>query len=299
MCGIVGLLIKNESLRSQLGVWMQPMLQQMSERGSDSAGLAVFSGQDSDDLFKISLYAQQGSDFDWSGWSVRLEEGLRISVSLQVKGNHAVLLTTLNPEIIRDYLRINVDDIHLLSIGRQMILYKDVGCPETVVNRYGLSTLKGSHLVGHTRMATESAVTPDHAHPFTAGTDFCLVHNGSLSNSYSIRRRLEAEGIQFTTDNDTEAACRFLEWRMREGDTLEEAIIKSFSALDGFFTFLMGTASKLALVRDPVACKPAVVAETDDYVAIASEYRALAHLPDIKHAQIFEPVPEEMYVWNT
>jgi amidophosphoribosyltransferase len=147
-------------------------------------------------------------------------------------------------------------------------------------------------------MATESAVTPNRAHPFNAGEDFCLVHNGSLSNAHDLRRTLEPQGIHFDTDNDTEAACRFLEWRMREGDTLPEAITKGFDALDGFYTFLIGTEKAMALVRDPFACKPAVVAETDDYVAIASEFHALAHLPNIKNAHIYEPAPKEIYVWT-
>jgi glutamate synthase domain-containing protein 1 len=185
-----------------------------------------------------------------------------------------------------------------LSTGRAIDLYKDAGSPTSIADRYHFKDLQGSHLVGHTRMATESAVTPAHAHPFTAGEDFCLVHNGSLSNPYEIRRKLEHHGIHFETDNDTEAACRFLEWRMQEGDDLKAAIQKGFEALDGFYTFLMGTADKLALVRDAFACKPAVVAETDDYVAIASEFRSLAHLPNINHAHIYEPAPEEMYVWT-
>ena len=177
-------------------------------------------------------------------------------------------------------------------------LYKDTGKPTDVADRYNFKSLKGSHLVGHTRMATESAVTPTHAHPFTAGEDFCLVHNGSLSNPNQIRRKLEHHGIEFETDNDTEAACRFLEWRMREGDELETALNQGFEELDGFYTFLMGTANKLALVRDAFGCKPAVVAQTDDYVAIASEFRSLAHLPDVKNAHIYEPAPEEIYVWT-
>jgi glutamate synthase domain-containing protein 1 len=147
-------------------------------------------------------------------------------------------------------------------------------------------------------MATESAVTPAHAHPFTAGRDFCLVHNGSLSNPHLVRKKLEPLGIEFETDNDTEAACRFFEWRLREGDDLRTAVQRGFSELDGFFTFLMGTESELLIVRDAFACKPAVVAETDDYVAIASEFRSLAHLPDIAHASLFEPKPEEIYSWH-
>ena len=187
----------------------------------------------------------------------------------------------------------------MLSVGRLMDVYKDIGTPKEVARRYDFEHLMGSHLVAHTRMATESAVTPAHAHPFTAGEDFCLVHNGSLSNPYSIRRKLEPLGIEFETDNDTEAACRYLEWRLREGDDLEAALQKGFDELDGFYTFLMGTPDKLALIRDSFACKPAVVAETDDYVAIASEFRSLAHLPGVKHASVFEPAPEEMYVWKT
>ena len=124
------------------------------------------------------------------------------------------------------------------------------------------------------------------------------MHNGSLSNPNEVRRMLEPRGIRFETDNDTEAACRFLEWRLREGDDLPAALTKAFEALDGFYTFLMGTPTALALIRDPFACKPAVVAETDDYVAIASEFRALAHLPGINHANVFEPAPEEIYVWT-
>jgi amidophosphoribosyltransferase len=158
--------------------------------------------------------------------------------------------------------------------------------------------LRGSHLVGHTRMATESAVTPAHAHPFTAGRDFCLVHNGSLSNPHLVRKKLEPLGIEFETDNDTEAACRFFEWRLREGDDLPTAVQRGFGELDGFFTFLMGTDRELLIVRDAFACKPAVVAESDDYVAIASEFRSLAHLPDIAHASLFEPKPEEIYSWR-
>ena len=147
-------------------------------------------------------------------------------------------------------------------------------------------------------MATESAVTPAHAHPFTAGQDWCLVHNGSLSNAHSLRRKLEKHGIVFETDNDTEAACRYLEWRMQEGDDLETALNHGFEELDGFYTLLMGTKNELALVRDPFGCKPAIIAEHDDYVAIASEFRSLAHLPDIKNAKVFEPSPKELYLWK-
>ncbi|MBA3591489.1 glutamine amidotransferase family protein [Methylibium sp.] len=301
MCGIVGLLVKTPALREQLGSLMVPMLIGMTERGPESAGLAVFGAPTKDAERKISLYSgltEEGADFNWAGLVHELREHLDMAVEAHARGNHAVLTVQAAPEAVKRHLREKHPKLHILSTGRSIDLYKDVGTPAQVAERYGFEDLVGSHLVGHTRMATESAITPDRAHPFTAGEDFCLVHNGSLSNPNGIRRKLEPHGIHFDTDNDTEAACRFLEWRMREGDGLEAALQKGFEELDGFYTFLMGTPDKLALIRDPFACKPAIVAESDDYVAIASEFRSLAHLPDIKNAKVFEPAPEEMYVWN-
>ncbi len=301
MCGIVGLLVKTPALRERLGELMVPMLIGMTERGPDSAGLAVFTQPLAENERKISVYSgltEDGADFNWLGLVHDLKAHLGTTVGVDAKANHAILTTMLDPEVIKRWIKERHPKLHLLSTGRSIDLYKDIGTPAEVAARYDFGKLKGSHLVGHTRMATESAVTPDRAHPFTAGQDFCLVHNGSLSNPNGIRRMLEPRGISFETDNDTEAACRFLEWRLREGDDLEVALQKGFEELDGFFTFLMGTPDKLALIRDPFACKPAVVAETEDYVAIASEFRSLAHLPDIKNARVFEPAPEEMYVWK-
>ncbi|MHB1213827.1 MAG: class II glutamine amidotransferase domain-containing protein [Thiobacillus sp.] len=301
MCGIVGLLVKTPALSERLGELMVPMLIGMTERGPDSAGLAVFTAALPAHERKFSVYSgltEAGADFNWQGLTHDMKAHLGVTVKVEAKGNHAILTAGLDPEVIKRWIKEHHPRLYLLSTGRSIDLYKDIGTPAGVAARYDFMHMKGTHLVGHTRMATESAVTPERAHPFTAGEDFCLVHNGSLSNPNGIRRMLEPRGIHFETDNDTEAACRFLEWRLREGDDLEAALQKGFEELDGFYTFLMGTPDKLALIRDPFACKPAVVAETDDYVAIASEFRSLAHLPDIKHAHVFEPAPEEMYVWT-
>jgi glutamate synthase domain-containing protein 1 len=297
MCGIVGLLIKKPELREFLGELMVPILLGMGQRGPDSAGLAVFTETLADQSRKYSLYSG-GKVFDWAALAQDFQTQFGAAPDLDLNGNHAVLRSSLAPETVKQWLKQHYPQLHLLSTGRAIDLYKDIGNPAAVADRYNFKALKGSHAVAHTRMATESAVTPAHAHPFTAGEDFCLVHNGSLSNPNALRRKLEPRGIQFETDNDTEAACRFLEWRMREGDDLETALNQGFEEFDGFYTFLMGTADKLALVKDAFACKPAVVAETDEYVAIASEFHALAHLPQIKHANIYEPAPEEMYVWT-
>jgi glutamate synthase domain-containing protein 1 len=297
MCGIVGLLVKNQKMRADIGKLMLPMLIGMTERGPDSAGLAIFGDKVADNERKFCLYTPD-LVFDWQKLERDFAAHFGTKDKVEQNANHVILKTTVAPDSVKEWLKEAYPRLSLLCVGQLMDMYKDTGTPAQVAARYGFQNLSGSHLVGHTRMATESAVTPAHAHPFTAGEDWCLVHNGSLSNPNSIRRMLEHEGIAFETDNDTEAACRFLEWRMREGDDLKTALNKGFDELDGFFTLLMGTKDQLALVRDPFACKPAIVAEHDDYVAIASEYRSLAHLPDVKNANLYEPMPEELYIWK-
>lgn len=296
MCGIVGLLIKRPEQREMLGQWIAPMLVCMGERGPDSAGLATFSAP-TNGARRFSLFAHDKT-FPWSNLTNQLSDAGLPVANLKSRGRHAALTSTVDPSELKNWLTANAPQLHVLSVGRSIQVYKDEGTPAELTERYEFAKLSGSHAVGHTRMATESAVSPLHAHPFTAGEDFCLVHNGSLSNHHSLRRMLERRGVRFETDNDTEAACRFLEWRLREGDDLESALEKAFVELDGFFTLLMATADKLVLVRDAFACKPAVVAETDDYVAIASEFRGLAGLPGIHNARLFEPMPEEVYAWK-
>jgi methylamine---glutamate N-methyltransferase subunit A len=296
MCGIVGLLVKKPKLREHLGEWMVPMLIGMTERGPDSSGMAVFTEPVGGKLRKLSLYSADPG-FSWP----KLKEGVSrkfAQVKVTVKANHAVLKTSSPPADVRAWLHEHHPGVHVLSVGRAIDLYKDIGLPSEVAERYDFSDFEGTHLVGHTRMATESAVTPENAHPYTAGEDWCLVHNGSLANPGSLKRKLEKLGATFESDCDTEGACRYIHWRLEEGDTLEQALHHAFEDFDGFFTFLMGTEDKLALVRDPFACKPAVVAETDDYVAIASEFRSLAHLPNVRHANVFEPKPAEVYSWS-
>jgi glutamate synthase domain-containing protein 1 len=296
MCGIVGLLLKRPGWHAQLGELMVPMLVGMTDRGPDSAGLAVFGAPAASGL-KLNLWQAEGRS-DWSAVQAALGAQFPGRHTLQAQGRHAILLSDADPDALAAALALRTPRITVLSVGRSIDLYKDVGAPADIARRYGFASLQGTHVVGHTRMATESAVTPAHAHPFTAGRDFCLVHNGSLSNPNLVRRRLEPLGIRFETDNDTEAACRYFEWRMREGDDIEVAMQSAFQELDGFFTFLIGTANELALVRDPFACKPAIVAETDDYVAIASEFRSLAHLPGVAAAALFEPQPGKVYTWR-
>ncbi|AWV14834.1 glutamine amidotransferase [Methylobacterium sp. XJLW] len=295
MCGIVGLFLKNPKLEPQLGNLLSNMLETMTDRGPDSAGFAVY-GPDAAGV-KLTL---RGPDQAALRKAVTgLEEVLKRTFEKTERDTHTVLsVPAEREEQIRSWLKANTSGIDVVSSGRRMEIYKEVGLPASVAERFNLAGMSGSHGIGHTRMATESAVTTNGAHPFSTGSDECLVHNGSLSNHNDMRRRLEREGLSFATKNDTEVAAGYLSWRMREGASLKEALESSLTDLDGFFTFVVGTETGFAVVRDPIACKPAVMAETDDYVAFGSEYRALVGLPGIDKARVFEPEPAKVYAWE-
>jgi len=290
-------MLKSNELRPSLGKLVLPMFDSMAERGPDSAGLAVFTKPIEPPLRRFSLFSNS-HHYDWSALAQSMKTDLECQPIVSVHDNQAELTAAVEGGPLKRWLAKRGNGVRVLAAGRSIELFKDVGRPDQVARRYHFDQLQGTHCVGHTRMATESQVSPAHAHPFTAGEDFCLVHNGSLSNPYSVRRLLEEENLEFETDNDSEAACRFLQWRMTQGDTIEQALTSAFEKIDGFYTFLIGTARQIVLVRDAFACKPAVVAETDQYVAISSEFRSLAHLPGVAEANIFEPLPEQIYVWQ-
>ncbi|MBE9603483.1 glutamine amidotransferase family protein [Acetobacteraceae bacterium H6797] len=290
MCGIVGLFLKNPALEPKLGEMLSSMLAVMSDRGPDSAGFAVY-GPGAAGEAKLTLRGPEGTDF------TALAAQLGVSVALH--DDHAVItLPAAREAEVRSALAKLSPGTDIVSTGKRIELYKGVGLPENVAGRYGLEKMAGTHGIGHTRMATESAVTIQGAHPFSTGPDQCLVHNGSLSNHNAVRRELKREGISFATENDTEVAAGYLTWRLRQGDSLEAALHGALKDLDGFYTFVIGTETGFAVLRDPIACKPAVMAETDDYVAFGSEYRALVDLPGIEQARIFEPEPAKVYVWE-
>jgi glutamate synthase domain-containing protein 1 len=290
MCGIVGLFLKDPDLQPQLGAMLAAMLGTMDERGPDSAGFAVFS---SGEPGHVRLTLRASADYDFAHLD-RL-----LAVPIEVRGNHAVLSCPAAREAaIRQEIAALAPRIAVVGAGQRMQLFKDVGRPNEVAERFGLAAMGGSHGIGHTRMATESAVTIDGAHPYTTGPDQCLVHNGSLSNHNAMRRRLRREGLQFSTENDSEVAAGYLTWRMQQGRTLGEALGQALDDLDGFYTFVVGTQNGFGVLRDPIACKPAVMAETGRYVAFGSEYRALVDLPGIDQARLFEPEPGEVYFWN-
>lgn len=297
MCGIVGLFLKDQSLAPQLGNMLTDMLITMTDRGPDSAGIAIY-GAETDGKTKITVQSPT-PDADFVGLADELGKRLGAMVGQTNNDTHTVLEVPAGQfEAARAALAEIRPSVRIMSRGDSLEIYKEVGLPKDVADRFNLSGMSGTHGIGHTRMATESAVTTMGAHPFNTGSDQCLVHNGSLSNHNSLRRKLRREGVVIQTENDTEVGAAYLTWKMMNGATLGEALESSIDNLDGFFTFVVGTKDGFGVVRDPIACKPAVMAETDQYVAFGSEYRALVNLPGIEDARVWEPEPSTVYFWS-
>jgi len=296
MCGIVGLYAKRPAFRENLGAHLATMLVEMSDRGPDSAGVALYRPAAKAGSLKLVLHGP--ADFDWQALRLALSTEFDSELQLELRGTHAVVTLDAALDELRAWQREHFPGLRLVSAGEVIEIFKEKGHPREVVKHFGLEGLSGSHGLGHTRMATESAVTTEHSHPFSTGRDLCLVHNGSLSNHNRLRARLRKAGVEILTDNDTEVAAGFLAWRLAEGDSLEEALERGIKELDGFYTFAIGTKQGFAVLRDPIACKHAVLAETDDWVAMATEYRAIAPLPGAEQAEIWEPKPGRIYAWG-
>jgi glutamate synthase domain-containing protein 1 len=296
MCGIAGLFSKSLELSEGLGGNLAEMLLQLSDRGPDSAGVAFYRDPAPAGSCKVSLL-EPAPGHDWDGVRDALAEAFGAGEP-EVRASHAVLVVEAEASEAESWLRERYPELRVMSAGQTIEIYKEEGSPRRFVERFALRDMQGSHALGHTRMATESRVTTEHSHPFSTGLDLCLVHNGSLSNHNRLRLRLRREGIEFRTDNDSEVAAGYLTYRLREGASLEQALEGCLEDLDGFYTFAVGTVDGFAVLRDPIACKPAVMAETDDWVAMASEYRAIAVLPGAEEATVWEPEPGQVYVWE-
>lgn len=297
MCGIVGLYLKSKELEPKLGALLADMLVTMTDRGPDSAGIAIYNNNGNNEA-KLTLQSDR-PDIDFKNLVVELKNKFGGLVSLEIKDTHAVLSSNWeNSAELRETLTELRPNIRVMSLGEAIEIYKEVGLPKNVLDRFSIDKMSGTHGIGHTRMATESAITTMGAHPFSTGSDQCLVHNGSLSNHNNLRRKLKREGMSFETENDSEVAAAYLSHKMQSGDNLGQALKSGLDDLDGFFTFVVGTKNGFGVLRDPIACKPAVMAETDEYVAFGSEYRALVNLPGIESAKVWEPEPATVYFWG-
>ena len=310
MCGIVGLYAKNENIEQSLGLHVAAMLSQMGERGPDSAGVAFYSDPSHSPDSSPAQRTDGNKPQVASKLTIQHDDPQQLQTVLdgissrfnhirsRSRGTHLVIESQLEATELEQLVREQFPQVRVMSAGERIEIYKEKGHPDQFVKDYALHEVSASHALAHTRMATESAITTSHSHPFSTGQDLCLVHNGSLSNHNRLREQLIKNGIRFDTDNDSEVAAGFLAWRLSQGDSLREALQAALKQLDGFYTFAIGTRDGFAVLRDPIACKPAVLAETDDWVAMSSEYRAIAQLPGASHAHVWEPVPAQIYTWE-
>ena len=278
MCGIAGLYLKNPDLYPKLGEMFKPMLVEMTSRGPDSAGVAIYRDPVPAGKTKYSL-AHDDVGFNWQELCSALDSQLKCSSSITQIDTHALLVSDGDETHVKHWLMSLDSGVRVVGSGQSVEIYKETGLPEDVYNRFNLASAAGQHMIGHTRMATESAVTTAGSHPFATGADLCLVHNGSLSNHNRLREELIRKGVSFGSENDSEVAAAYLTWKLRQGIPLKKALEDALEDLDGFFTFCIGTSDGFAVLRDPIACKHAVMAETDDWVAMATEFRAIAPLP--------------------
>lgn len=300
MCGIAALQLRHPVLRPRLGELMNAMLAQICERGPDSAGIALYGDPDLTPP-ATSTVTLLDSPLPPEQLDASLRTLLPAHACLTVTGFGET--TLVNADVgsaeLERALTQALGSVSVAGRGQHVAVLKGTGHPLELARSYDLLARSGSQGLAHTRMATESAVTASGAHPFTVVDDLCLVHNGSFSNHATIRRQLRARGVGFDSENDSEVAARYVAWRLQQGDDLTEALEQLGRVFDGFYTLVVTTADSLAVVRDPIACKPAIIAESDDWVAMASEYRALAGLPGIDRAHIFEPEPGRVYTWTT
>jgi methylamine---glutamate N-methyltransferase subunit A len=297
MCGIVGLHLREPALYPRLGELLTAMLGALADRGPDSAGMAIYGDP---------TWSPEGHStvtlLDSAVPATELATALTAELGVPVTGIDESPTTVLHAptdyEILAAAARAASPRARLIGFGSDLTVLKGVGHPRELATAFGLPNAQGWQGVGHTRMATESAVTAEGSHPFSVGPDQCLVHNGSFSNHMSIKHQLERDGVVFDSENDTEVGARFVAQQLAEGAGLEKALLMLNETFDGFYTLLVSTAESFAVVRDAISCKPAIIAETRQWVAMASEYRALANLPRIDDARMFEPEPEEVYVWH-
>jgi methylamine---glutamate N-methyltransferase subunit A len=296
MCGIIGFLDKRSEKDSPLGRTLLTMLQALSCRGPDSAGVALF-GPSGECHVRLSVPA--GRDPDAVGAELR-EVGL---APLHHYGNgvyDAMFLSGGDPVTLEEKIQRRLPGTEVLCLGQQLSLFKQVGSPEQLEATYRISELAGTHGIGHTRLSTESRVDLSHSQPFWAHgvPDLATVHNGHITNYHKLRRRYEQSGYRFYTENDSEVIGVYVRDRMTAGMSLADALRSSLDDLDGSFSYLAATGDSLAYVRDRFGFKPLMVAETNDFVAIATEENALRQAFG-RDFVAREPAPGTMAVWAT
>jgi len=312
MCGIAGLIHKGKSVN--IGSELQSMLQALKHRGPDSTGYALYADNDGQNFimrFKVGENVAEGSSSANEDESVYDGRKKLVDENLANLGAIIVKEERLTPYSFRYEIKYDkdlmefskkiesVEMVEILSIGKSLELIKDLGDATAVSERYGLSKVKGTHGIGHARMATESGVDIKSAHPFWGYpfSDVSVVHNGQLTNYWNNRRALENKGMRFMSECDSELIAVFLAERMRNGATLEEGMKASLSKLDGVFTYFVATKDSLGMAKDTMAAKPLVLYESDDLVAMGSEEIAIRSILP-QEITTYDPFDGEVKVWQ-
>lgn len=302
MCGIAGVIYRVSEYHQNLGLDLLKLIQPLESRGPDSCGVGLYGDSVENQQIKLLLLAE--GMVQWENVKSLLGElaevvafeqvGTGCRVTLQGKADQSFYVEELKAQLVK-----NFPQLHLMSVGRQLEIYKEVGAAANLFRKYGLECFAGSHGIAHTRMATESVVDTYHSHPFTSAPDLCIVHNGQVSNYYKLRFALERQGVVFETHNDSEAIAHYLRYQLLQGKSLEASLHSLLNDFDGTYTVLVATSDKVGLVRDKFAAKPAVIYESPQMIAVASEYRCLLSLPGFDpQATIREPDAGEVNVWS-
>ncbi len=310
MCGIAGLIHRGNS--SDIGAEMTSMLQSLKHRGPDSTGFALY-GNATPDQYVLRFKAAEQEDMD-KGFGMqdiirkrkqqadaRLAElgaSIEVADSATEYSWRYVFRFSGNMRNLADYLE-DIDGVEILSIGKALELVKDLGDAETVSDQYSLRSFQGTHAIGHTRMATESDVDIRSAHPYWAYpfSDVSVVHNGQLTNYWTLRREMERRGHRFMSNCDSELIAVFIADCMADNEDLESAMIRSVDELDGVFTYLVATSDQLGMAKDVMAAKPMVLYESDDFVGLASEEVAIRSIfPN--EIETWDPYHGEVKVWQ-
>jgi glutamate synthase domain-containing protein 1 len=296
MCGIIGFLDKRGGADRPVGRTLLAMLEALSCRGPDSAGVAQFGARQPFWIAQVKLPDRLPPG---EGADNVLQALLGTVAVIQHRTVGAYLrLEVMNAVGLEDKLLAQVPDAEIVSLGQQLEIVKQVGSPAQLERTYGISTRVGSHGIGHTRLSTESRVDLSHSQPFWAHgvPDLATVHNGHITNYHKLRRRYEQRGYRFFTENDSEVIGVYLRDRMAAGLSLEDALRSSLDDFDGSFSYLAASSECLAYVRDRFGFKPLTVAETEDFVAIATEEIALRKALGPGFV-VREPAPGTMRVW--
>jgi glutamate synthase domain-containing protein 1 len=302
LCGIAGIIYRGREYYPNLGWDLLKLIQPLESRGPDSCGVGLYGNCEEQQQVKVLLLTEENVQWDEVRQHLgKLAEvvnfepvGTGCRVTLQGKGDRYLNIAEFRANLVKCF-----PQLHLMSVGQQLEIYKDVGTAANLFQKYNLEGFAGSHGIAHTRMATESVVDIYHSHPFTSAQDLCIVHNGQVSNYYKLRFALERQGIVFETHNDSEAIAHYLHYQLLQGKPLDAALNNLLNDFDGTYTFLVATSDKVGLVRDKFAAKPAVIYESAEMVAIASEYRCLINLPGFDAgATIREPDAGEVNIWS-